>query len=74
MTHANSALMANYRDTYAGRTIDVEAHVEKGGDSKSPRFLRLYFGYDPSVADKIVVSHVGSHLPTFQTLTKVGGW
>ena len=74
MTHANNALMAHYRDTYNGKEIDVEAHVEKGGDPKSPKFLRLYFGYDPKVADKIVVSHVGSHLPNYQTLTKVGGW
>ncbi len=61
-TRANSKLMRQYVDTYNGQEIDIEAHVKTGNNDKDPRSVRIYFAYDPQVANKIIIGHCGKHL------------
>lgn len=66
-THADSRLMRQYVDTYDGQEIDIEAHIKNGVRESDPKFVRIYFAYDPSVADKIIIGHCGKHLDNYST-------
>lgn len=62
MTRKNAGLMRNYRDTYEGRDIDIQAHIKTTEVRPgSPKFLRIYFSYEPDL-HKIVVGSCGEHL------------
>ena len=67
MTHADSKLMKQYIDEYEGHEINIEAHIKSGNRDTDPRSIRIYFAYDPSVADKIIVGHCGKHLDNYST-------
>lgn len=66
MTRRDSKLIAQYKDTYHGRQINVEAHLAKGNKDSDKQSLRLYFGFDKTDR-KIIVSHIGKHLDNFST-------
>lgn len=62
MTRKNAGLMRNYSDTYEGRVIDIQAHIKTAEVRPgSPKFLRIYFCYDPAL-HKIIVGSCGEHL------------
>ena len=59
MTRKNAGLMRNYSDTYEGRVIDIQAHIKTAEVRPgSPKFLRIYFCYDPAL-HKIIVGSCG---------------
>jgi hypothetical protein len=66
-TRCDSKMMRQYIDKYNDQEIDIEAHVKNGNRESDPKFVRIYFAYDPSVADKIIIGHCGSHLENFST-------
>lgn len=66
-THLDSKLMRQYIDTYDGQEINIEAHIKNGIRESDPKFVRIYFAYDSSVADKIIIGHCGKHLENFST-------
>lgn len=62
MTRKNANLMRNYRDTYDGRDIDIQAHIKTAETRPgSSKFLRIYFSYEPDL-HKIIVGSCGEHL------------
>lgn len=61
-TRNNAKLMRQYVDTYNGQEINIEAHIKKGTNDRDPKSIRIYFAYDPQVADKILIGHCGKHL------------
>ena len=61
-TRANAKMMRQYVDTYHGQEIDIEAHVKSGNNDKDPKSVRIYFTYDPQVANKIIIGYCGKHL------------
>ena len=62
MTRRNANLMRNYRDTYDGRDIDIQAHIKTAETRPgSSKFLRIYFSYEPDL-HKIIVGSCGEHL------------
>lgn len=67
MTHLDKALMRQYIDFYEGQEINIEAHIKNGNKDSDPRSVRIYFAYDPQVADKIIVGHCGKHLDNYST-------
>lgn len=69
MTRRDSKLIAQYKDTYRGREINVEAHLAKGNKDSDKQSLRLYFGFDETDR-KIIVSHIGKHLDNFSTRSR----
>ena len=66
-TRADSKLMRQYVDTYNGQEINIEAHIKNGNNDKDPKSVRIYFAYDSSVADKIIIGHCGKHLDNATT-------
>lgn len=66
-TRCDSKMMRQYIDRYNDQEIDIEAHVKNANRESDPKFVRIYFAYDPSVADKIIIGHCGSHLENFST-------
>lgn len=66
-TRANSKLMRQYVDTYNGKEINIEAHIKNGNNDKDSKSVRIYFSYDSSVADKIIIGHCGKHLDNATT-------
>lgn len=64
-TRADPALMAGFRDAYQGRAIECGWHVKSGSDESSPRFVRIYFGFDRETG-RVVVSCL-AHLRTYAT-------
>lgn len=66
-THDDAKMMRQYVDTYEGQEIDIEAHVKNGNREADPKFVRIYFAYDPNVADKIIIGHCGRHLENFSS-------
>lgn len=67
MTRKDTKLMRQYVDEYEGQEIDIEAHVKGGVKESDPRFVRIYFGYDPTIAKQILIGHCGKHLENFST-------
>ena len=67
MTRADARLMRQYVDQYQGQEIGIEAHIKNGVKESDPRFVRIHFAYDPSVADKVIIGHCGRHLDNFTT-------
>lgn len=67
MTRENPRLMKQFRDQYRGREINIEAHVKNGTRESDPKFVRIYYAYDPAVADKILIGHCGKHLENYST-------
>ena len=59
--------MRQYVDTYNGQEINIEAHIKNGNNDKDPKSVRIYFAYDSSVADKIIIGHCGKHLDNATT-------
>jgi hypothetical protein len=58
---AHQQYTSHYRRTYDGRTIMLGPHLKLGAGS--PEFcLRIYW-YVDSAAGKVVVGHIGDHLP-----------
>jgi len=57
--------MKNYVDTYDGQEIDIEAHIKHGNKDTDPRSVRIYFAYDSSIANKILIGHCGKHLENY---------
>lgn len=67
MTRRDNTLMKQFRDVYAGREINIEAHIKTSqSQESSPKFLRVYFCYD-STLRKILIGHCGSHLDNYST-------
>lgn len=66
-TRVDSKLMRQYVDTYDGQEIDIEAHIKNGVRESDPKFVRIYFAYDPSVSDKIIIGHCGKHIENYST-------
>lgn len=66
-TRVDSKLMRQYVDTYDGQEIDIEAHIKNGVKESDSKFVRIYFAYDPSVSDKIIIGHCGKHLENYST-------
>jgi len=66
-TRVDAKLMRQYVDTYDGQEIDIEAHIKSGVRESDPRFVRIYFAYDPSIADKIIIGHCGKHIENYST-------
>ena len=46
---------------------DIEAHVKGGVKESDPRFVRVYFGYDPTIAKQILIGHCGKHLENYSS-------
>lgn len=67
MTRDNPRLMKQFKDHYKGQEIDIEAHVKNGTRESDPKFVRIYYAYDPAVADKILIGHCGKHLENYST-------
>lgn len=67
MTRKDAKLMRQYIDEYNGQEIDIEAHVKGGVKESDPRFVRVYFGYDPTIAKQILIGHCGKHLENYST-------
>lgn len=65
-TRKDKRLMNGYRDTYRGKTIDVQTHIKKGSKAKSGQFIRVYFGYDAEEG-KVIISSVGGHIENHST-------
>lgn len=65
MTHADSGLMRQYEDIYMGNTINIEAHLKNGVKESDPKFVRIYFAYEPEICDKIIIGHCGRHLENY---------
>lgn len=66
-THYDSRLMRQYVDQYDGQEIDIETHIKNGVRETDPKFVRIYFAYDPSVSNKIIIGHCGKHLENYST-------
>lgn len=72
-THKDPKMMRQYVDTYRDpkenidHKIDIEAHVKNGIRESDPKFVRIYFAYDPNVADKLIIGHCGKHLKNFSS-------
>ena len=66
-THVDSKLMRQYIDTFEGKEIDIEAHIKNGKKESDSRFVRIYFAYDPSISEKIIIGHCGKHLENYST-------
>lgn len=67
MTRKDAGLMKQYTDRYNGKEIDIQAHIKSGVKESDPRFVRVYFAYDPTVSDKVIVGHCGRHLDNYTT-------
>ena len=67
MTRKDAKLMRQYIDEYNGQEIDIEAHVKGGVKESDPRFVRVYFGYDPTIAKQILIGHCGKHLENYSS-------
>lgn len=61
-TRADSKMMRQYVDTYNGKEINIEPHIKNGNHDKDPKSVRIYFAYDPSIVDKVIIGHCGKHL------------
>lgn len=66
-TRVDAKLMRQYIDYYDGQEIDIEAHIKNGCKESDPKFVRIYFAYDPSISDKIIIGHCGKHLQNYST-------
>lgn len=66
-TRVDAKLMRQYVDTYDGQEIDIEAHIKNGVRESDPKFVRIYFSYDPSISDKIIIGHCGKHIENYST-------
>ena len=66
-THNDSKLMRQYTDVYEDQIIDIEAHIKSGNRESDPKFVRIYFAYDPSISDKVIIGHCGKHLDNYST-------
>lgn len=66
-TRVDSKLMRQYIDTYDGQEIDIEAHIKNGVRESDPKFVRIYFAYDPSISEKIIIGHCGKHIENYST-------
>jgi hypothetical protein len=66
-TRNDAKMMRQYIDTYEGQEIDIEAHVKNGTRESDPKFVRIYFAYDPNITDRIIVGHCGKHLENFSS-------
>ena len=67
MTRNDNRLMRQYEDVYKGKAIHIEAHIKRGSKETDPKFVRIYYAYDPSVADKIIIGQCGKHMETYGT-------
>lgn len=67
MTHLDSRLMRQYVDSFNGKEINIEAHIKNGVRESDPKFVRIYFAYDPNVSNKIIIGHCGKHLDNYST-------
>lgn len=68
-THVDSKLMRQFIDTYNGQEIDIEAHIKNGCRESDPKFVRIYFAYNPSISEKIIIGNCGKHLKNYSTRT-----
>ena len=67
MTRKDSTLMRQYEDDYNGKIISIEPHIKTAETKESsPRFLRVYFGFDEE-SKKIVIGSCGKHLNNYTT-------
>ena len=55
-------MMRQYVDTYNGKEINIEPHIKNGNHDKDPKSVRIYFAYDPSIVDKVIIGHCGKHI------------
>ena len=67
MTHKSQSLAKQYEDVYEGRSINIEPHLKTNENKESsPRFLRIYYGYEPEL-HKIVIGSIGKHMDNYTT-------
>jgi len=67
MTRNDPTLMRNYLETYRGHVINVEAHIKNGVKESDDRFIRVHFGWEPELDDRIIIAHCGRHLDNYTT-------
>lgn len=63
-TKRDKALMQLRQIVFEGKCFDITPHVKWG--TKEPKLLRVHFAFDEE-RQRIVVGHVGQHLPTAGT-------
>ena len=66
-TRVDTKLMRQYIDKYDNQEIDIEAHIKNGVRESDPKFVRIYFAYDPSISEKIIIGHCGKHIENYST-------
>ena len=66
-TRADPKLMRQYVDTFEGIEIDIESHIKNGRKESDPKFVRIYFAYNPNISEKIIIGHCGKHLENYST-------
>lgn len=60
-TRENKKQIQQYQDVFNGREISIETHIRtKENQENDPRFLRIYFGFDP-FSQKLVIGSCGVH-------------
>lgn len=67
MTRKDNRLMRQYRVIYNGVEVNIEPHFKKGNNDKDENSVRLYFAWEPTVCDKIIIGHCGKHLDNYTT-------
>lgn len=67
MTHNDTKLMRQYLDEYNGQEINIETHIKNGNKESDTKFFRIYYAYEPTVVDKIIIGHCGKHLDNYSS-------
>jgi hypothetical protein len=65
-TKNDKKLMDLRKLTHDGREYDISPHLKHG--NKEPKLVRIYFAFDEK-GKKIVVGHIGRHIPNATTKT-----
>jgi hypothetical protein len=63
-TQDDTKLMRLRRIVHSGREYDITPHVKHG--NVEPKLVRVYFAFDDA-GRKIVVGHIGRHIPNYTT-------
>ncbi len=65
-TKKDKKLMDKRKILHGGQEFDITPHVKYG--NAEPKLLRIYFAFDEDTK-KIVVGHIGKHIPNATTKT-----
>jgi hypothetical protein len=64
MTKNDSKLMRLRKLNHNGKEFDITPHLKHG--NASPKLVRIHFAFDEE-AKKIVIGHIGRHIPNYTT-------